>query len=265
VAPATAAVRVKDAMPTAERQALTASKAFSTHPVKFLLVGDSLAFTLAVGLNVSSVNRYGVRLIDKTVLGCDLDDLRAIADGNITYPVSPCTAWRTLWRDQVAQYRPDVVGLLIGRWDITDHLDNGTVVHIGQPAWDEHLAQEIDQAVSIFSGYGAKVVLFTMPFIDPPQTAPDGAIYPENEPQRVTEFNQILTSVAKRRSNVVTVIDLNKVLDPEGHFQSVIDGVTVRWADGIHISEPGGEWLQPAILPTVGRLGLAARAKQAPR
>ena len=267
VAPATAAVRVKvnDVMPIAERQALTASKAFTTHPVKFLLVGDSLAFTLAVGLNVDIVNRYGVRLIDKTVLGCDLDDLRAIADGNITYPVSPCTAWRTLWSDQVAQYRPDVVGLLIGRWDITDHLDNGTVVSIGQPAWDEHLTQEINQAVSIFSEHGAKVVLFTMPFIDPPQTAPDGAIYPENDPVRVSEFNQILTSVAKRRSKVVTVIDLNKVLDPHGNFQSVIDGVTVRWADGIHISKPGGEWLQPAILPTVARLGLADRASRAPR
>ena len=55
------------------------------------------------------------------------------------------------------------------------------------------------------------------------------------------------------------MVDLNKQLDPEGHFQTVIDGMTVRWADGIHISKPGGEWLQPFILPTVAQLGLAAR------
>ena len=81
----------------------------------------------------------------------------------------------------------------------------------------------------------------------------------------MTEFNQILTSVAKRRSKVVTVIDLNKMLDPQGHFQSVIDGVTVRWADGIHISKPGGEWLQPAILPTVGPAGVGGPGEPSAR
>ena len=266
VAPATAAVRVDDVMPTAERQALTAAGAFTTHPVRFLLVGDSLAFTLAVGLNVAV--RHQVRRPSHRQDRARLRPRRSAGHRRRQCRPTrsrPARHWRTLWRDQVAQYRPDVVGLLIGRWDITDHLDNGTVVHIGQPAWDAHLAQEIDQAVSILSSQGAKVVLFTMPYIDPPRTEPDGAIYPENSPARVTEFNQILAGVAERRSKVVTVIDLNKMLDPHGHFQSVIDGVTVRWADGIHISEPGGEWLQPAILPTVGQLGLAARANQAPR
>ena len=56
------------------------------------------------------------------------------------------------------------------------------------------------------------------------------------------------------------MINLNKKLDPHGHFQLAIDGVTVRWNDGVHISKAGGEWLQPFILPTVGRQGLAAVA-----
>jgi hypothetical protein len=83
--------------------------------------------------------------------------------------------------------------MLMGRWDITDHVDHGQVVHIGQPAWDAHLTAEVDQAVSIMSAHGAKVVLFTMPDIAPSQEAPDGSIYPENQPIRVTEFNQILS------------------------------------------------------------------------
>ncbi len=84
---------------------------------------------------------------------------------------------------------------------------------------------------------------------------------PDDNPIRVTEFNDIVTSVARERSQVVTLIDLNKILDPGGHFQAVIDGVTVRWADGIHISKPGGEWLQPALLPTVAELGLQDRSR----
>ncbi len=114
-------------------------------------------------------------------------------------------------------------------------------------------------AVNIFSAHGAKVVLFTMPYIDP-ATSATGTTFPENSAARVDEFNAILQKVATDHRSVVTVVDTNKLLDPAGHFQSVIDGVTVRWADGIHISEPGGVWLQPHVLPEVGRLGLAARA-----
>ncbi len=247
-----------------ERRALTAAHAFTGHPVRFLLLGDSLAASLDFGLKQQSVRRFGVQIIDKSDLGCDLDDLPAIVDGNLDQPESPCRTWRTLWRGEVARYRPDVVGLLVGRWDITDHVDNGRVVHIGQPAWDAHLSAEIDQAVSILSDAGAKVVLFTMPDIDPPESA-NGVHYPENGPTRVSEFNRILTDVAKKRGTVATVVDLQRQLDPQGTFHAVIDGIAVRWADGIHISEPGGIWLQPFILPTVAELGLTARMNRGVR
>jgi hypothetical protein len=39
----------------------------------------------------------------------------------------------------------------------------------------------------------------------------------------------------------------------------VVDGVTVRSTDGIHLTKAAGEWLQPDIMPTVDALGLAAR------
>jgi hypothetical protein len=151
-----------------------------------------------------------------------------------------------------------VVGLLMGRWDITDHIDHGKLVSIGQPAWDAHLRSELDQVVSVLSSTGIKVVLFTMPYLGVAPT-PNGTVYPENGTTRIDEFNAMLASVARERSNVVTLVDLNRLLAPAGHFQAVIGGVTVRWADGIHISMSGGEWLQPAVLPTVARLGLDHR------
>ncbi|MGH9081051.1 MAG: acyltransferase family protein [Acidimicrobiales bacterium] len=261
-ATATAAVRPTASMPASERQALTSAGAFTTNPVRFLLLGDSLAVTLGFGLHVQSVSRFGVQVVDRGELGCDLDDLRSIVDGNIMVPVSDCKDWRASFGKEVALNRPDVVGLLLGRWDITDHLDDGRIVHIGQPAWNAHLTAEIEQVVHLLSAHGAKVVLLTMPDLDPSQEAPNGSQYPENDPNRVTEFNRILADVAKRNSDVVSVIDLNRMLDPKGHFQTVEDGVTVRWADGIHISEPGGEWLAPQILPAVAQLGLDHRASR---
>ena len=260
--PATAAVRVRNDLSSTERQSLARVGAFTRHPVKFMMVGDSIAATLEIGLGDHSVRRYGVSIINRTVLGCDLDNLNAIIANHIDMPESPCRYWRTLWAREIAQSRPDVVGVLVGRWDISDHIDDGKVVHVGQAAWNAHLYDEINGVVTVLSSRGARVVLLTMPDIDADDEAPGSAAYAENDPSRVTEFNQILSNVARSRANVATLIDLNKKLDPKGMFQLAIDGVTVRWTDGIHISQPGGEWLQPFILPTVARLGLTSRASR---
>jgi hypothetical protein len=260
VAPAAAQVVEGTTLTPAEHQSLAQADAFTRKPVRFMLVGDSIAVTLAIGLEVDSVHRYGVRFINEETLGCDLDDIPVIIADHVDEPVSNCTHWRALWTADVAQTRPEVVGMEIGRWDICDHVYDGRIVYVGQPAWNAHLYDEIDEAVDIFSAHGAKVVLFTMPDIDAADEAPGSAAYPENDQSRVTEFNAIVASVAAHRRSTVTLVDLNKKLDPHGRFQLSIDGVTVRWADGVHVSKAGGEWLQPFILPTVGRLGLEARA-----
>jgi hypothetical protein len=114
--------------------------------------------------------------------------------------------------------------------------------------------------VDLLSSTGAKVVLFTMPDLDVTQTAPNGQPFPENNPIRVTEWNHIVDTVAAQRKKVVTLVNLNRMADPHGQFQEVIDGVTVRWADGIHFAKTGGEWLQPDILPTIAQIGLKVRA-----
>jgi peptidoglycan/LPS O-acetylase OafA/YrhL len=262
VAPAVAVARPLPlgALPVAEKQALTADNAFHGDPVRFLLLGDSLAVTLGVGLKVDAAAHYGVDVVNKAVLGCDLDNLPGIAAGNLFDPVSDCRYWPSLWANDLATYRPEVVGVLVGRWDTTDHLLNGQEVDITQPAWFQHLEAELDHVVSVLSSRGARVVLLTLPYFGPAQEAPNGSLWPEDQPSRVDDFNRILRDVAARHPKVVSVVDLNQTLDPGGHFAGSIDGVPVRWADGIHISKVGGEWLQGAILPSVAQLGLDLRA-----
>ncbi len=262
VTPAATAVARQpgNTMPSAERRALTAAGAFTTKPVRFLLLGDSIALTFGIGLVVQSEQRYGVRLLNGGFLGCDLDGVNTIVSGVVSPATSECASWRSVWRGAIERIRPDVVGLLIGRWVVSDHLYQGHWVHVGEPVWDRHLAAELDQAIDIFTAGGAKVVLFTMPYVDPPTEAANGTPFPENDPARARAFNDLLVKIAGQRAGVVTLIDLNKLIDPNGRFQPVVDGVTVRWADGIHISKTGGEWLQPVILPTVARLGLQARS-----
>jgi hypothetical protein len=63
------------------------------------------------------------------------------------------------------------------------------------------------------------------------------------ESERVNALNSIAYQEAKDDPHRVTVIDLSKKLSPAGRYTRTIDGVTVRAADGVHLSEPGGEWI----------------------
>ena len=247
----------------AERANLASVGAFDGHPIRFMIVGDSLALTLAVGLQEHTVAPFGVQVIDRATLGCDIDDLPAYVSGNLDYPGSVCRTWRAYWSAQVATYRPDVVGLLLGRWLITDHvLPSGQVVHIGEPAWNAHLLAELNQVVRVLTAHGAHLVLLTMPVIDPP-TAPDGTPYPENSPQRVAEYNALVAKVAAAHPDTVTVFDLGHILTPGGVYRISVGSLVLRWPDGQHITKAAGEWLQPQLLPQVGAYGVTVRQGEA--
>ena len=252
-------VAARATLPRTVHDRLVSAGAFSGHPVRFLVLGDSLAITLSVGLALGSVPGYGVQVIDQGVFGCDYDTSPAISAGQQTIPLNDCLQWRPLYAADIARTHADVVGLLTGRWSITDRIVGGQTVHVGQPAWDDHLVAEYSQITQALGQLGVKVVLFTLPYFAPSEEAPDGSIYPENQPARVVAFNRDLARVAAADREAVTLVDLNAMLDPRGRFQTVVDGVVARWPDGIHVTASGGQWLQPRILATVAELGLAAR------
>jgi peptidoglycan/LPS O-acetylase OafA/YrhL len=257
-APAAVAVPVSAStgLSVAEHQQLAAANAFTTDPVRFMLFGDSMALTLEIGLAPGGKQTWGVNLIPESTLGCDLDPQLQVRTSGVTGDATPgCKGWQTQWPKLIDRQRPQVVGLFLGRWEDVDHFYQGTWTHIGEPLWDNHLAAELDQAIGIFTKDGAKVMLFTTPYINTTE-APDGTVYPENLPSRADAYNALMRSVAARHPGVVSVYDLNKVLDPGGQYASTIDGITVRWSDGIHISDAGGQWLRPKIFPVVADLAL---------
>jgi len=267
-ADASAGARVAIPLPpglsTSEHAALQRDGAYGPHPVKLLIVGDSIAMTLGMGLSVASQAEYGVSVADHAALGCDLDpQLEIFTSGTVGPATQGCAAWQGLWPFLGAVERPQVVAIGLGRWEVTDHLLQGQWVHIGEPVWDGHLTSELQDAVAMFHGIGAKVVLFTMPYIDPNDRQPDGLPWSENAPARVQAYNALVRRVARADPREVDVIDLNRLLSPDGVFTASLDGVDVR-PDGVHISPAGGLMLQQEILPEVDRIGMeneaAARA-----
>jgi peptidoglycan/LPS O-acetylase OafA/YrhL len=259
-APAVTASGVSPSIPAAETAGLRARHAFTTDPERFVLLGDSVALTLRLGLQIDSVRRYGVKMYPGAWLGCDLDPNLPVMGNGVVNETSPgCLGWPTKWPRFVDEDRATVVGILLGRFELLSHFYKGRWTYVGQREWDEHLTAELDLAISLVSRQGARVALFTAPY-DSETEAADGSVLPENEPSRVDAYNRLLEEVAAAHRGVVTLVDLNRILDPAGHYTETVDGVRVRYYDGVHITIAGGLWLQSRLLPEIARLGLEDRA-----
>ncbi len=259
------AIPLAPGLSASEHAALQHSGAYGGRPVRLLVLGDSIALTLGMGLAVRSQPQYGVTISDHGSLGCDLDpQLQVFIAGSAGPATHGCALWRGLWPLMAARERPQVVALGLGRWEVADHLLNGQWVHIGEPAWDQHLTAELQSAVALFHGIGARVVLFTMPYVDPSDRQPDGMPWSENAPARAQAYNAVVRQVARANPDDVSVIDLNRMLSRGGVYTASLHGVDVRWPDGVHITAAGGQLLQREILPEIDHIGMenetAARA-----
>jgi SGNH domain (fused to AT3 domains) len=255
------AVDLAPGLSGSEHAALERSGAYGSHPVHLMILGDSIAMTLGMGLSLGARGSYGVAVADDATAGCDLDpQLEVFTNGAPGPATQGCRDWQHVWPFLVAAERPQVVALGLGRWEVSDHLLDGTWVHVGEPAWDAHLAGRLQSAIAIFHRFGAKVVLFTMPYIDPTDRQPDGAPWSENSSARARAYNALVRHVARADRREVTVIDLNRMLAPNGAYTASVAGVGVRSADRIHVSVPGGVLLQREILPAVDKIGMEDEA-----
>jgi peptidoglycan/LPS O-acetylase OafA/YrhL len=251
--------RASMAVPSAAASArfLAAAGLAPGHTVNALVLGDSLGLTLGIGLSDHS-SAWGVTVQNDAVLGCDLDP-----DSTIDMQQGPaqaaqgCAHWLTQWPQEIAKLNPDVVAIELGRWEVSDRLVDGRWTRIGEPLWDNLLAKLLNHAIDVASARGAKVVMFNLPYVKQTTEAPNGQPWEINQPARTNEYNAVLAKVVAEHPGVASIIDLNKLLDPRGHYTSFVDGVEVRNPDEEHPSIAGGELLRPVILPQLLTAGLA--------
>ncbi len=262
----TAAPRAALALPSATTTAkLRADSDLAPgQSVSALLVGDSMALTLGSGLGRDAA-RWGVDLINRSAIGCDLDpDATVNIEAGPTPAARGCVDWPAKWAAEVRTLKPDVVVIGVGRWEVSDRLVDGRWTTIGQPDWDRQLRRLLNRAVAVMHAGGARVVLLTLPYVEQTTEQPNGQPWDINLPGRTDAFNALVRQVAAEHPGVASVIDLNHLLDPQGHYTDVVDGVTVRNSDKEHPSMAGGELLRPVILPQLLALGLPLAHRQRP-
>ncbi len=237
-------------------------------PIRVLLVGDSEASFLGFGLGPAA-GTYGADYAGDGVFGCGLSTNETLFHGTSVSGVGgerggrvsvPCAAQLIRWQADVDTFHPDVVLLAEGEYEVRDQRVGRSWIHIGTPAFDGTERAALTRAVGVLHSTGATVVLLTAPYYQQLVEQPDGAPWPEDDPARVDRYNSLLREVVAGSGGSAVVADLNAQLDPGGHYDQTVDGIDVRFADGIHVSQAGANMVAPWLLSRADALGDEARA-----
>ncbi len=231
-----------------------------------MVVGDSTALTLGIGLAVAA-GAHHATVVDKGILGCGVAEVSEVATQSqdqptptvaACNPTSPASErWPALWRKWVARYRPSVVAVLAGRWEVSDVLWRGRWTNITRPGFARDVRRQLELAVGVASSRGAHVDLLTAPCYSTGATTSTGP-GPADSPRRLRIYNHIVREVVASEPSRASLVNLDGLVCPGGRYHQRIDGVTVRAPDGVHfpffsLSDP--RTADPDTLAEVRRFG----------
>ncbi len=233
-------------------------------PVKVLIVGDSLAFTLDLGLGEYQKS-YGVEAVDAGILGCGVTNGAEFRLEGVDAPMAPECAndlWPRIWLTDIVKDKPDIVMILAGRWEVADRTYKGKWTSIEDPTYAAYVRNQLEYAVRLAGSGGAQVVLMTAPCFDSGEQ-PDGNPWPEDSRKRLSIYNGLVRQVAAASPHT-SLLDLNAMVCPGGNYEEYFDGVQVRESDGVHFTLGGGNVFASRIWPfvvTLARQQLASAVR----
>ena len=240
-----------------EQEAATAP-AVAPGPLRVMVVGDSFAESILIGLQRWGLTTGSAAVMDATIPAC------AFGRGGLNRGVSiwrresqECRDRDRMLLESIAEFDPEVVLVAGGLWDVTDRKPEGfrRWTRIGRPEYDAFLASELNHLVDLLGG-GQRVLLWaSAPNWEP---VPGSVIfmgeppYPEADPERSAAYNTLLSGVLSARPEV-------DLLDVAGWMRSRPGGEfdpSLR-PDGVHFSEAATDdvaaWLGPVLLEAAGR------------
>ncbi len=225
-----------------------------------VLVGDSVAVTLAEGL-IPAARAQGLDVVSRAALGCGIANDGETSDGEHDIPpAAACAIWPRAWGAAIDQQHADLLAVLVGRWELTDRYLHGRWQHIGEPDLDAYLAQRLDAVVALGVQHHVKVAFLTAPCFEGGER-PDGSLDIMGQRSRVDRWNQLLVEAVARHPGESSLNDLHGSLCPSGSYTASVDGVVVRWDDGIHITPEGGQLAARSLVPEL----IAEARPRAPR
>ena len=219
--------------------------------------------TLRVAFSGDSLSLYEGQYVEETTPPYAVDDGAAAGcgytdgaptipwsdPGSVYYSSGACALWATQLQWVVSRFHPDVTVIQTGYWETQDRSYNGTYTTLANPAYAAFIQNNLTQAVEIAHTDGGAVILSTSPY------------FADGTPNAlVDDYNQIVRSVAAEFP-YVSIDDLFTVLDPNGAYSTVVDGITARSPDGVHITQAAVDTLiEPALNQIIANVAGAVYA-----
>ncbi len=227
-------------------------------PLRVMVVGDSFAESIVIGLQRWGVRTGTMAVMDQGVPNCPFGRSGSARALNVAREIpDDCADRDATLEAAVRDFAPDVVLLAGSFWDITDRRpDNfASYTSIGDPDYDRFLVDELRHVTQIVSNGGATVVWANSPYWDPVEGTAffmGDPPYVESERSRVDSFNAMLTSTVAGRP-------ATSILDLQGWMRTQPGGDTGKELrpDGVHFSEAttdlAAAWIGPELLRAAGR------------
>ncbi|MCJ7673232.1 MAG: acyltransferase [Acidimicrobiia bacterium] len=239
-----ASVKVPDA-------AASGGQLSTTRPARLLLVGDSVADSLASGL-ASFAATNGFEFASVAVPGCGLaTDAGEHRDAAFWQGPDPkcLPPWRERWASAVATYQPDVVIMMTT--SIVDRRINGTEVPFDTDAGLDLSRSDVRDSIDVLGVGGATVVLPTRPYsrLGWPVAGMNLARSAFNDRWMDIWNNDVLGAFSNEPT--ARVVDLNAFVNPGG----IVD-LSGR-PDGVHFDTAAAEAIAAWLVP---QLDLSERA-----
>ena len=239
-----ASVKVPDA------SASSGGKYATTRPARLLLVGDSVADSMAPGLAALAAAN-GFEFASAAVPGCGLaSDHGERRDAAFWQGPDPkcLPPWRERWASAVALYRPDIVIMMTT--SIVDRRIDGNEIPFDTDAGLELSRSEVRDAIDVLGAHGATVVLPTRPYsrLGWPVAGMNLARSGFND--RWMDLWNIDVLGAFSNDPTARVVDLNGFVNPGG----VVD-LSGR-PDGVHFDAGAADAIAAWLVP---RLDLSER------
>ena len=221
-------------------------------PVRTVIAGDSAGWSLSYTQHHPLPD---VEVFSRAILGCGIVDTayfvrqtrRTFADAG-----ADCSGQPAYWQGAATDL-PDVLGVMVGAWEVYDHEVDGRRVGPGDALYDKRLTHDLTDAVDavIAAVPNIRVVFIGQACFEERNDALGGVAGDRNDVTRLKKVNAVVKDVATRYGRRATYIDMGPWLCPGGTFKEQIDGVEMR-PDGVHFSDESApiawQWLGPKII-----------------
>ncbi len=233
----------------------------TTAASRVLVVGDSVAYSMAGGFTPELQREENLRVWNQTVLFCELVSGPRLENGEVVRPSNTCEGWRDSWRASAEEFAPDVAVLQVGAWEIFDREVDGDWLVFGTPEYDDLILGVLGDAVDSLGATGATVVVLTTPPFERGDTM-SAREWTQNEEWRTRHINSLFEQLASDRDEVV-LVDLGEWLCPdEDCIDELAGGQPVR-GDGVHYTDEGAETAARWLAPQLRAIALGNASQQA--